>query len=372
MSPRKSINRFTETSPVVGFLDAPHFASLNPGNCNEFSGWVFLSDGARVREVEVVYGDEILGACEYGLPRDDVFVKYPKWALAKRSGFIGSVMLPRELLRPIQIRVRDERGRRHNAFEINTRYVSALREPRPEYLANINRSIHPACEMHRYLKDKESEVATEIYFRYAEFLVYNLARFSDEQGLRTREKTLLDFACGYGRFARYFVNLFKEVTVSDVEPEMLNFCWKEFGTAGFLSSHSANFVGSYQARYDVVFCFSLFTHLNEQPWREWLQALFNLVAKHGYLIISTQGHELMARLNIPAGPENRHSPGFFFNADNETDGRLDPATYGITVLGDSYVRKVASTIAGMRVVKHYKMGTFDLYHDIYVFQKTIE
>jgi SAM-dependent methyltransferase len=373
MSIGKLIHLFTAASRIVGFLDSPHFAALSPGNSNEFSGWVFLSDGARVRKVEVVYGDKILGTCEYGLPRADVFVTYPQWDLAKCSGFTGSVMLPQKLLRPIEIYVWDERGRRHNAFEINTRYVSALREPRPEYLVNINRSVHPACEMHRYLKDKESEArATEIYFRYAEFLVYKLARFSDEQGMRTREKTLLDFACGYGRFARYFANLFKEVTVSDLEPEMLDFCRKEFGTMAFLSSNSANVVGNYQARYDVVFCFSLFTHLNEQQWREWFKALFNLVAKQGYLIISTQGHELMAKLNIPPGPENTKAPGFFFSADNETDGRLDPTTYGITVLRDSYVRNVASTIAGMRVVKHYKMGTFDLYHDIYVFQKTME
>jgi hypothetical protein len=79
----------------------------------------------------------------------------------------------------------------------------------------------------------------------------------------------------------------------------------------------------------------------------------------------------LARLTLAVKTEDGQQPEFFFHPSNETEGRLDTATYGITVIRDEYVRKVVSTIKGIQVVNHYQMGTFDLYHDIYIFQKTL-
>lgn len=238
-------------------------------------------------------------------------------------------------------------------------------------LETISRSIHPACEMYKYIRtvEKEEQRAIDLYFQTTEFVVGNLLRFFAAEQVDPAEKTILDFASGYGRFTRYFVKLFREVTVSDLEPPMLDFCRKEFDVQGFRSSaRDPGVIERRSEKYDVVFCFSLFTHLNDRVWADWLEKLFALVANRGHLIISTHGYKLFEKLNIvPPGSESQQ-PEFLFLRGNETAGRLDPSVYGSLVVKDEFVRRAIRKINDIRVVEHYEMGEFDLYHDIYIFQ----
>ncbi len=110
-----------EAPKVFGHLDAPTIKTVQLGKINTFSGWVFLSDGSAITEVEVLYGCQILGSCRYGLQRDDVFRDYPDWEQAKYSGFVGAVYIPEEPLMPLSVVVRDMLGRQHKAFEFDAR-----------------------------------------------------------------------------------------------------------------------------------------------------------------------------------------------------------------------------------------------------------
>jgi len=239
----------------------------------------------------------------------------------------------------------------------------------------ISRRIHPACEMYKYIRtvEKPEQRAIDLYFQNAEYLINNLLRFFAEEQVDPAQTTILDFASGYGRFARYLVKLFREVTVSDVEQEMLDFCRNEFGVQAFLSStKDPTILEKRSERYDVVFCFSLFTHLNEVVWRAWFEKLFTLVADRGYLIISTHGYKLFERLNtVPPGSADRQ-PEVLFLRTNETLGRLDPSMYGSLVVKDEFVRRAIFGIDDIRIVKKYEIGEFDLYHDIYIFQKNTD
>lgn len=137
-------------------------------------------------------------------------------------------------------------------------------------LETISRSIHPACEMYKYIRtvEPQEQRATELYFQTTEFTVGNLLRFFAEEQVDPAEKTILDFASGYGRFTRYFVKLFREVTVSDVEQGMLGFCRNEFDVQSFRSlAKDPSVIERRSEKYDVVFCFSLFTHLNDRVWQ---------------------------------------------------------------------------------------------------------
>lgn len=239
-------------------------------------------------------------------------------------------------------------------------------------LETISRSIHPACEMYKYIRTVETQEqrAIELYFQTTEFTVGNLLRFFAEEQVDPAEKTILDFASGYGRFTRYFVKLFREVTVSDVEQGMLGFCRNEFDVQSFRSlAKDPSVIERRSEKYDVVFCFSLFTHLNDRVWAGWFEKLFALVANRGYLVISTHGYKLFEKLNlVPPGSESRQ-PEFLFLKGNETADRLDPSFYGTLVVKGEFVQRAIRQIKDIRVVKHYEMGEFDLYHDIYIFQK---
>ena len=48
--------------------------------------------------------------------------------------------------------------------------------------------------------------------------------------------------------------------------------------------------------FDVVFCFSLFTHLPASVWTDWLHALAGLVDEGGLLVFSTRSRSLASQL----------------------------------------------------------------------------
>jgi SAM-dependent methyltransferase len=241
-----------------------------------------------------------------------------------------------------------------------------------EAVAKLDRTIHPDCEMFAYARTRlaSDEAATDYFFESAERVVGGLLEFLDDRGLDPGTSSILDFASGYGRFTRYFALLFERVTVADTEPAMLAFN-ERFGAAGFLSPpHDTDAVKRHPGRYDVVFCFSLFTHLTEAVWPEWFGALFRLVATGGHLIVSTHGYELFALLD----PERFAAPGqprFTFIPVNETTGRLDPSYYGTAVVSEAFVRGVAERVPQCRFVRRFGMGEFDRYHDVYAFERAL-
>ncbi len=234
-----------------------------------------------------------------------------------------------------------------------------------------SRVIHPKCEMNKYARQmlQSDEQATEYYFQSAEFLICNLVKYFEEEAVDSKNMTILDFASGYGRFTRYFVRLFKQVTVADLEPEMLDFCKNEFGADGFLSSAKNTLaIEEHSRRYDVVFCFSLFTHLRQDFWKDWFEKLYSLVAPNGYFIISTQGYKLFAKVDPTRfGSPEQQKEKFLYLSGNETNGRLDAQVYGTSVVKEEFVLQVASRVKNIRLKRKFEMGEFDQYHDIFIF-----
>jgi ubiquinone/menaquinone biosynthesis C-methylase UbiE len=259
------------------------------------------------------------------------------------------------------------------------------------------------------------EQATQYYFQSTEFLIENFLNFLSTVEINPAEKKILDFASGYGRFARYFAAIFGEVTVSDVEEDMLEFCEKEFNTSSFLSTTEN--LKEISNRFDIVFCFSLFTHLDKYTWQKMFNQLFQLVNNNGYFVISTSGYKMYSQLtpslyysvsndtykflqklyplNRLCGPfllkifkyyfknsakkfdklsnfdpkklEDKQAD-FTFMPGSETE-RLNVWKYGTTIISDSYIERIISNIKNIKKIKKFNMGEFDQYHDIYIFQK---
>lgn len=237
----------------------------------------------------------------------------------------------------------------------------------------VSREIHPNCEMFRYAKlQLQNDVdATNYYFQSAEFLLTRFYQLLKELDVQPCQKTILDFACGYGRLTRHFVSNFEAVTASDLEQEMMDFVSRELGCSTFLSDVDGSRVRKHNNKYDIVFCFSLFTHLNGEIWGQWFDSLFNLVNEHGLFIISAHGHDLFRK--IDPNFDERHNfndlNNFVFWETNETYGRLPTNYYGCNVINENFIRNHISNRSNITLLKHYEMGEFDLYHDVYIFQK---
>ncbi len=298
----------TESGGVVllGHLDIPTADSVRLGQVDRFAGWALLIDGTPIAQIAVMHGDEVIGTCRYGLARPDVLRAHPDRIDAGQSGFSGEVSLPSNLTGPFSVAVWDERGRRHMLPGFKPRPASFVLGPWATTLATVDRTIHPNCEMLRHAISRldSDAAATQYYFRSAEPLIHNLLLFADAHQIDVSRTSILDFASGYGRLTRYLVKLFESVTVADTEPAMLAFNAERFGASGFLSPpNQSRSVRDHPCRYDFVFSFSLFSHLNEAAWMEWFAALFGLVGPGGFLIFSAHGHAL-AKLLRPAIAES--------------------------------------------------------------------
>jgi SAM-dependent methyltransferase len=174
-------------------------------------------------------------------------------------------------------------------------------------LEKVDRTVDPRCEMYSYARTRlEEEPARAYYLDAAHELVERLQAFLEEQGIVLETTSLLDFASGYGRFTRFFVHLFQEVQVSDLEPGMLSFASEHYGVDGFLSSPDPAALPTGR-RFDVVFCFSLFTHLPASVWSDWLRALAGLVNRGGLFIFSTRSPALATSL-ASAGEADEQTP----------------------------------------------------------------
>jgi hypothetical protein len=231
---------------VFGNLDQPNAQEVQIGEFNTFSGWVLVSDRTAIKRIEVLCENEVIGTCDYGLQRDDVLAVHSRREDARYSGFSGNVYVPEKSLAPLQFIVVDSLDRRHQFVTLSDHLpIQLFRHQLFTGTANIARTIypdintkvHPKCEMYRYAKFRlRSDFrAAEYYFHSAEFLIKNMQKVFEETGINSKEKSVLDFASGYGRFVRYFVKMFNKVATSDVEQEMLDFNKREFGADGFLS-----------------------------------------------------------------------------------------------------------------------------------------
>jgi SAM-dependent methyltransferase len=143
---------------------------------------------------------------------------------------------------------------------------------------------------------------------------------------------VLDFASGYGRITRFLVREIQpeSLWVADVYAEGVRFQEERFGVRGMVSAiRPADFVCT--ERFDAILVNSLFTHLPEARFVEWLRVLLGLLAPEGLLAFSAHSPEV-----LPPGVVMPES-GFLFHATSES-GSLDAGDYGSTWVTEAFVR----------------------------------
>ena len=209
--------------------------------------------------------------------------------------------------------------------------------------------------------------ATAYYLDTGRELATSLLNLLIESGVAPDSVDLLDFAAGYGRVTRWLVSVLRSVTTVDLEPDMIDFHRRVLGVDGYCSSADPAVAIGGGKSYDLIFVFSLFTHLPDSKWLPWLAALAAALRTGGLLVFSASSYELFSLLN----PAEYGDPGswnreFVFWMDNETRGRLDESEYGCNISAESYVRRRVSETEGIVLVRRFRMGEFDRYHDIYV------
>jgi hypothetical protein len=100
-------------SSICCNLETPATGALCPGTFNSFSGWVFSTHGPHITGVEFVQNGHVIGTCEYGFKREDVYKAFPRYPQARQSGFSGWAVISGHSPYRIDVYSIDESGRRH-------------------------------------------------------------------------------------------------------------------------------------------------------------------------------------------------------------------------------------------------------------------
>jgi SAM-dependent methyltransferase len=103
-------------------------------------------------------------------------------------------------------------------------------------------------------------------------------------------KSLLDFGCGCGRVLRQWALLpDTEVHGTDYNPSLIAWCRQNLTFATFGVNDLAPPLVYEDARFELVFAISVFTHLTADLERRWIAELHRVLQAGGRLLFSTRG-----------------------------------------------------------------------------------
>lgn len=122
------------------------------------------------------------------------------------------------------------------------------------------------------------------------------------QVVRTKQSdktfsSVLDLPCGHGRVLRALRAAFPEAnfTACDLDEHGVDFCARTFGATGVYSNADPRKI-RIQAKFDLIWVGSLFTHLSGDRWSPFLDLFNSILAENGLLFFSTHGDFVFERL----------------------------------------------------------------------------
>jgi hypothetical protein len=109
---------------------------------------------------------------------------------------------------------------------------------------------------------------------------------------------VLDFGCGCGRVIRNWQHLQgPRIHGCDLSQEQIDWCRQNLTFAQFTRNELMPPLGYPGETFDLVYAFSVFTHLPEELQLDWMEELFRAIRPGGYVLISTHGEPYLDRLN---------------------------------------------------------------------------
>jgi len=148
-------------------------------------------------------------------------------------------------------------------------------------------------------------------------------RIIDEH-LATPTLNVLEWGCGPGRLIRHLPALLNRrqatLTGADCNPESIAWCRDHIPGIQFLVNDMLPPFLFEDDRFDVIYCFSVFTHLSEDAQSAWAEELRRVLKPGGLLICTTHG-ERYRYLLADARERQRFDEGRLVTQGNYPEGR---------------------------------------------------
>jgi SAM-dependent methyltransferase len=110
---------------------------------------------------------------------------------------------------------------------------------------------------------------------------------------------ILDFGCGCGRVLRHWHDLPQgRVFGTDYSPKLIRWCRQNLPFANVGTNHMAPPLEYGDDTFDLVYVFSVLTHLTQEFQVPWVRELTRIIRPGGHLLISTHGAAYAGRLSL--------------------------------------------------------------------------
>lgn len=205
--------------------------------------------------------------------------------------------------------------------------------------ASFNTAISPEDEMYLFLLNESKTVDHDRshlrYFESGKLMLEEYRPIVEATfGGYDKVDSILEFACGHGRFTRFLVQEAPpgSVFVSDIYSDAVAFQTGQFGVAGKLSVEDPDDYRD-DRRYQLILVSSLFSHLPPDTFGRWLGRLYDLLTEDGVLVFSVHD-EAVIPVHLPM---NRSGITFVGSSESRS---LATSQYGTTFVSEKYVSDV--------------------------------
>ncbi len=148
---------------------------------------------------------------------------------------------------------------------------------------------------------------------------------------------VLDFGCGCGRTLRWLMERYPKTQFygADVDGDAIGWCSGSLSNGVFVNNPPEPPLAFASGFFDVVYCLSVFTHLDEQMQDNWLIELKRILKPGGIVILTVHGERAAAGLGDDAA-KTLQVTGFLHRQSVKLSG-IVPEWYGTSWHSRSYI-----------------------------------
>jgi SAM-dependent methyltransferase len=196
--------------------------------------------------------------------------------------------------------------------------------------------------------------------------------------------SIFEFGCGKGRLLAHIHRLLPGVQISgcDVLSESLELCKRRIPAGRFWKNQVRPPLGCDPERFDLIYSYSVFTHLAEDNHIAWLRELARLLKPGGAMIHTTKSYAFLRRASFfsPQSLEKYRLPDplddftavptrFYYLMDNPS-----LPEYGLTIISRNYVEQKWLEYSGLDFLDYHE-GAIEAYpegcHDLVLLKKAL-
>ena len=226
------------------------------------------------------------------------------------------------------------------------RFVNALARCMDDSVA-LDTTIHPSDQMflHSLAEHKDTGAALSQYFNIARQQYDAFAQVVAALLPARTDLRILDFACGFGRLLRFLPHRYPVANLwaCEIQQDALQFVADSYGVNTVASTEHPRDL-EIDARFDVIWVASLFSHLPDHLFRAWLGKLHSMLSEDGILCFSVRPPDSLAA-------DSSGSADFTYSEESELTP-LDGGIYGTAFASQAYVDEVVrSTLSGHKAFR---------------------